>query len=318
MMMVHGVKHHISHTHECSSSRYNRQADGWFSISTGEGEVRPIALLTDFGMEDIYVGVMKGVMRSICPQASFIDITHNINPQSVREGALALRNSYRYFAAGTIFLAVIDPGVGSTRRPIAVKAGGYHFIAPDNGILSYTLASIGNYQAVALENPRYRLPEISQTFHGRDVFAPAAAYLARGDIELNAFGPVLTELFTLPLPHLQVEEKHIIGEVTHIDRFGNIITSIGTLKRIDETQLVFEPVNGVAGRQIVADNAIITLNGHTLQIIRKAYYESVRGELMAHVESNGYLEIAINQGNAAAHIGAAVGDVVEVTIKDEE
>src|SRR5262245_43284438 len=132
-----------------------------------------IALLTDFGTDDIYVGVMKGVMKSIAPDVDFVDITHAITPQSIQEGALALKNSYRYFPQGTIFLVVVDPGVGSTRRPIVVEAGDYYFVAPDNGVLSYTLAelSVTNVQAFELSNPVYRLQNISNTFHGRDVFA---------------------------------------------------------------------------------------------------------------------------------------------------
>ncbi|MCU0512024.1 MAG: SAM-dependent chlorinase/fluorinase [Anaerolineae bacterium] len=279
--------------------------------------MRPVALLTDFGTHDIYVGVMKGVMRGICPQSQFIDITHGVRPQSVRDGALALRNSFRYFAAGTIFLVVIDPGVGSTRRPIVVKGGGYWFVAPDNGVLSYALAQIGSYQAVLLENPRYRLNDISQTFHGRDIFAPAAAYLARGDIDFSAFGPTLPEIFTLPLPQLQVDEKQISGEITHIDHFGNLLTSVGVLRRIDDQRLLLEPLNGQPGRRILAEKATITLAGRTVQGIRRAYHECLRGELLAQIDSNGYLEIAINQGSAAHSLGVAVGDLVQLTISED-
>src|SRR5688500_2938100 len=146
---------------------------------------RLIALLTDFGTEDIYVGVMKGVMKSIAPDAEFIDITHAITPQSIQEGALALKNSYHYFPQGTIFLVIVDPGVGSTRRPIVVTAGGYTFVAPDNGVLSYMLVeliTISDVQAFNLAHPSYRLQNISNTFHGRDVFAPAAAHLASGKV----------------------------------------------------------------------------------------------------------------------------------------
>lgn len=277
--------------------------------------MRLVALLTDFGTEDIYVGVMKGVMRNIDPQAGFIDITHEIHPHSIREGALALRNAYRYFAAGTIFLVVVDPAVGSKRRPIALKSGGYYFVAPDNGVLSYVLAATGNFQAVVLENPRLRLPEISQTFHGRDIFAPAAAYLARGDIDLSTFGPAVTDLELLPAPILKVENRRISGEITHIDRFGNLITSVGLLRRADDTHLSLalgsEPVT------FVAEKAVIMLNGQTVQGIRRAYHETQQGEILVQVDSNGYLEIAVNQASAEARLNASVGDTFEVILNDE-
>jgi hypothetical protein len=276
--------------------------------------MRPIALLTDFGTQDIYVGVMKGVMRSICPDVQFMDLTHGINPQSVREGAIALRNAYRYFAAGTIFLCVVDPGVGSKRRPIVVKAGGYYFVAPDNGLLTYTLAAIGGSpQVVALENPRYRLPEISSTFHGRDVFAPAAAYLARG-VEMTQFGSEIRDMTKLPLPQLTIEAQRITGEVTYIDHYGNLLTSIGILRRADDEFLTLEPLGQPFTPRILAEQAQIRVHSETLYGIHKAYYEVERGAALAQVDSHGYLEIAVNQGNAAAKFGATIGDTVEVLI----
>ena len=137
-----------------------------------------IVLLTDFGLEDLYVGVMKGVMRKIMPSVTFVDITHSISPQSVREAALALMNTYHYFAEGTVFLVVVDPGVGTQRRPIAVKAGEYYFVAPDNGVLSYVMRGFDSYQAYELNKPDYWLDDVSNTFHGRDIFAPISAHLA--------------------------------------------------------------------------------------------------------------------------------------------
>ncbi|NJL58241.1 SAM-dependent chlorinase/fluorinase, partial [bacterium] len=187
-----------------------------------------IALLTDFGLNDVYVGVMKGVIAGINPQARLLDITHAIPPQDVRQGALSLLDAYPYFPAGTIFLVVIDPGVGTARQPIAVQAGGYRFVAPDNGVLSYALATFDTLQVAALNNPDYRLPNVSQTFHGRDIFAPAAAHLAAG-VPLALMGDALPDITRLPRPQLTVEGGHITGEVVHIDRFGNVITSIQRL-----------------------------------------------------------------------------------------
>lgn len=269
-----------------------------------------IALLTDFGTEDIYIGVMKGVMRGIAPQADFIDITHAITPQSVRGGALALLNSVRYFPDGTVFLVVVDPGVGSKRRAVLVEAGGYRFIAPDNGVLSYTLAKFDDVQAVELSNPAYRLHNVSSTFHGRDVFAPAAAYAARGDVPLADFGNPLDELFTLPQPQVSLHDDKIIGEVTHIDHFGNIITSIGLLRWVEDNKVALKHADGIL--RFSADAASVKIQSETLHTIAHAYYEAPRGHLLVQVDSNGYLEIAINQDNAAKRLDALVGDIVEL------
>lgn len=277
---------------------------------------KTIALLTDFGIEDIYVGVMKGVMRKITPDAEFVDISHAIHPQSVREGAFALLNSYRYFPEGTVFLVVIDPGVGSTRKPIAVQAGDYAFIAPDNGVLSYTLAEHDQFQIVQIENTQFGLASVSNTFHGRDIFAPAAAHLAAG-IDLERLGPRVDKVFQFPHPHLRIDDTQIYAEVIHIDHFGNLITSMGHLRWIDDERLMFEKRFGEWHDpvRIIADNVSITVHGETLNIIRHAYHESQRGELLAQVDSNGYLEIAVNQGSAAKRLDASIGDHVMLKLK---
>lgn len=275
--------------------------------------MKTIALLTDFGVQDIYVGVMKGVMLSICPEAHFIDITHAIPPQSVRGGAIALRNSYRYFPQGTVFLVIVDPGVGSARRPIAVKAGGYTFVAPDNGVLSYALSELGEYQAVQLDNPSYRRSKVSATFHGRDVFAPASAYLAKGDVSLSMLGARVLDLADLPLPTVQYHEGRIVGEVTHIDRFGNIITSIGELRWMDETHLVLN-AEGLKTLGIRAESSVIKIGDETIYGIVRAYHEIERGGLLAQADSNGYLEVAVNQGDAARRLEVSIGDSVEVLL----
>ena len=280
--------------------------------------MKTIALLTDFGQQDIYVGVMKAVMRGICPSVEFIDLTHAIPPQSVRGGAIALRNSYSYFPAETIFLVIVDPGVGSARRPVAVHAGAYTFVAPDNGVLSYTLAEIGGKQtAVVLENPSYRRQDVSATFHGRDVFAPAAAYLARGEVTLHQLGRIIHELAELPTPTLQVEGKHISGEVTHIDHFGNIITSIGEMRWVDESRLVIS-IAGQMSARLIADDITVRIGGETIYGILHAYHEIGRGELMAQIDSNGYLEIAVNQGDAARRLKVTIGDPLELILGNDD
>lgn len=274
-----------------------------------------IALLTDFGTTDVYVGVMKGVMRRICPDVDFIDITHGITSQSVRGGAFALKNSYSYFPENTVFLVVIDPGVGSARRPILVKAGGYQFIAPDNGVLSYVLADFDAYEAVFLTNEMFHLDDVSKTFHGRDIFAPAAAYAACGEHSLSDLGETVTDLMVLPPPQLSVTPQLISGEVVHIDHFGNVITSIGRIKRVDETKL---SINNEAGRaRMIAEEVDVRVHGEIIPGIVSAYYEVPRGHLLAQIDSNGYLEIAINQDSAARKLGATIGDMVEVVIKSD-
>lgn len=276
---------------------------------------KTIALLTDFGSNDVYVGVMKGVMRRINPAAQFIDVTHAIRPQSVRGGALALRNSYAYFPEDTIFLVIVDPAVGSKRRPILVRAANYQFIAPDNGVLSYALADFDTFKAVELSNEAYRLSDVSNTFHGRDVFAPAAAYASRGDMSLEDFGDLVDDLFVLPEPDLQVSLGNITGEITHIDHFGNIITSIGKLHWVSPARLTLR--GGGKNVRIVADDATVSLNGESIYGVSSAYHELPRGALLAQVDSNGYLEVAINQGNAAERLGAAIGDIVELAYKSQ-
>lgn len=269
-----------------------------------------VALLTDFGTEDVYVGVMKGVMKSIAPDLQFVDISHAIRPQSVRESALALLHSYHYFPEGTVFLVVVDPGVGSQRRPVLVQAGGYRFIAPDNGVLAYVLNEITVEKAVILDDPHYHRSNVSNTFHGRDIFAPAAAYAARGDIPFEHFGSPAGELASLPLPQLRIERQKLTGEVTHIDRFGNIITSIGRLDWLDENRIALE--SGEISIRIEAKQAEITIHGQQIQGIVRAYHEAARGTLLTQIDSNGYLEIAINQGNAGRRLDAAIGDEVQV------
>lgn len=277
---------------------------------------RTIALLTDFGIQDIYVGVMKGVMRDIYPEAHFIDITHQIPAQSVRAGAVALANSYSYFPEGTVFLVVVDPGVGSTRRPIAVTAGEYSFIAPDNGVLTYALRHYKDIQASALENSVYRLDRVSNTFHGRDVFAPAAAYLARGDVGLRDLGQMLDSdsLFRLPDPQIRMEAGYILGEITHIDHFGNIITSIGPLRWVDDERIILDVTNQGTLMRVRPQNAIVQILGEELKGISSAYHMVPLGSLLAQIDSNGFLEIAVNHGSAAERLDATVGDQIKLHI----
>lgn len=278
-----------------------------------------VALLTDFGLEDTYVGVMKGVILKIFPEARLIDISHAIRPQNVREGAFALMNSYSYFPDGTTFCVVIDPGVGSTRLPIVVKTDKYQFIAPDNGVLSYALSTIdGEYQVVALENLDYQLPQVSNTFHGRDIFSPAAAYIARGDVSITDFGKSLDKIFTFPTPQLSFSKNRLVGEVMHIDHFGNIITNIGRFSWNNERQLQLNPLwdSDISQMTINSDQVNVTIHSNTLHGISRAYHEVHRGEILVQIDSNGFLEIGANQDDAAGRLDVVIGDQVMLKLSD--
>jgi S-adenosylmethionine hydrolase len=262
-----------------------------------------IALLTDFGTQDTYVGVMKAVMLQINPAAQFIDLTHDIRPQNVRQAAYMLMNAYRYFPAGTIFLCVVDPGVGGVRKAIAVQGGGYRFVARDNGLLSYVLDELPEKQIVELTNSDYRLPTISHTFHGRDVFAPAAAHLAAG-VPLEALGTAQANYARQMNPMVNITPKAIIGQILHHDHFGNLITSIGHIAWLDDGQARLTPrfKKGLEPVTFQADGVVITAGNVTLTGIQRTYGTGKLGEPLALVDSSGFLEIAINQGNAASRL----------------
>src|ERR1043166_8303701 len=184
-----------------------------------------IALLTDFGTRDHYAGTMKGVVLGICPDATLVDITHDVPPHDVLAGALELAAAYKYFPAGTIFLVVVDPGVGSARHGIAAEAGDYRFVAPDNGVLTAVLDEHAPKKVVELSERRYARPTVSRTFEGRDRFAPAAAWLAKG-VELTALGRPAGAIVRLDVPRPLLQDAVLSGAVSRIDRFGNVITNM--------------------------------------------------------------------------------------------
>lgn len=272
-----------------------------------------IALLTDFGTRDAYVGTMKGVMLGICPQVQLIDLTHAIAPQDVRQAAYVLLTAYRHFPAHTVFLVVVDPGVGTPRRPIALQTDHGTYVAPDNGVLSYVLARVTVQQAVELTAAEYRHTATSQTFHGRDIFSPAAAHLANGT-PISVLGPAIMDWATLPEPALIVRENTITGEVLYIDHFGNIITSIGNLQWAAANRLHFAPEFGSAHPPDIppldAAGCRATLAGRTLTPVRRAYGEVPPGSLLALIGSSEQLEIGQNQGNAARTLQVKIGDPV--------
>lgn len=256
-----------------------------------------IALLTDFGTRDHYVGTMKGVMLGVCPDATLVDISHDIPAHDVLAGAFELAASYRFFPKGTIFLVVVDPGVGSTRRGIAVECDEYLFVAPDNGVLSIVFEETPPRRVVELTEPRYARPTISKTFEGRDRFAPAAAWLATG-VELTALGTPAERPVTLGVPRPGVSSASIDGAVVRIDRFGNLVTNI------DRRTLA-----GFAS----SDAVVIRIAGRDIPQVISTYADAVPGELCALFGSSDHLELAVNGGSAAATTGATRGSAVHVS-----
>lgn len=260
--------------------------------------MRPvIALLSDFGSRDHYVGTMKGVLLGICPDITLVDITHEIAPHDVLDGALELAAAYRYFPAGTIFLAVVDPGVGSVRRGIAADLGDYKFVSPDNGLLTAVVRETPPKKVVELTERRYARPTVSRTFEGRDRFAPAAAWLAKG-IQLPALGRNVPGIQQLDIPQPVVDEGEIRGAVLRIDRFGNLVTNLDrkTVERFSRD----------AGVQIVAGGAPV---GRLVA----TYADIQPGEVCALFGSTDHLELAANAGSAADALGLTRGAPVHVT-----
>jgi S-adenosylmethionine hydrolase len=271
-----------------------------------------IALLTDFGLSDAYVGTMKGVLLSICPAARLVDLSHAVEPQNVRQAAYILLTAVPYFPPDTVFLVVVDPGVGTAREPIALQGDHGIYVAPDNGVLSYVLRRVRVQQTVILENLDYRLPNASKTFHGRDIFSPAAAHLANG-VPITALGPPLPELQRLPDPHLDIAPPRIDGEVLHIDHFGNVITSIGELIWTGPSILQLIPRFGPYHPSLPtldAQTCYVTIGSQSIRAISLTYGSGPPGTLTALVGSSGQLEIGVNQGNAARSLGAGIGDPV--------
>jgi S-adenosylmethionine hydrolase len=257
--------------------------------------MRIITLTTDFETQDWFVGTMKGVIATIDPKVSVVDITHAIESGDIRSGAFALAASYKYFPTGTVHLAIVDPGVGSNRRAIAIQTERYFFVGPDNGVLSFAVRSEEIKSVHALENETWFLKPVSQTFHGRDVFAPVAAHLARG-VSIAKLGPAVANFVRLDWREAKVHGKSIEGEVIYIDKFGNSITNISTstVGRLGKEH--FEIFKG--------RKRICRIGTH---------YQSVSArQAVAVPGSSGYLEIAVNGGNASAMLGLRAGDRVTV------
>ena len=259
---------------------------------------RPVvALLSDFGTRDHYAGTMRGVIVGICPDAALVDVTHDIPPHDILAASLELAAAYRFFPAGTVFLAVVDPGVGSARRGLAADAGGHRFVAPDNGVLTHVFEQTPPRQVVELTERRYARPTVSRTFEGRDRFAPAAAWLARG-IRLSALGRPLRGHVTLDLPGLDVRTDAIAGAVVRIDRFGNAVTNV--------PRSHFDRLAAAGGIDIV-------VGGCAVERLVETYADIGPGEVCALFGGSDHLEFAANAASAGERLDLRVGAPVRIT-----
>jgi S-adenosylmethionine hydrolase len=268
-----------------------------------------VALLTDFGTSDPYVGVMKGVILSTCPQAQCVDLTHSVAPQNVQQASYLLRTSYRAFPPHTVFLAVVDPGVGTHRRPLAIHTAHGYFVGPDNGLFSAVLAQTPILEAVVLTTPS----NASYTFHGRDVFAPAAAAISNGR-PLSALGmPLTDDVQRIDWLHPRVTDSAIRGEVIHIDHFGNVITSIGACHWSPSGALIIT-VGNHESLTLTLDpsNCYVQLADHTVDQLLTTYGLAATGSPLALISSDGQLEIAVNGSSAARHFNIHLGDSVDL------
>lgn len=261
------------------------------------GHIRPkiVTLLTDFGLEDGYVASMKGVILSICPKVRLVDISHLIPPQDIRAGAFVLATVYRDFPQGTLHLGVVDPGVGTSRRALAIRTSRHFFVGPDNGVFSWILRREPKAQAISLENPAYWSTEVSRTFHGRDIFAPVAAHLANG-VPFARLGPPC-DPFTADWMQASLSAEDIRGEIIYVDRFGNAITNV-TLDELSHF--------GPPGEYIVQ-------SGETcITSVVATYGDDRPGTPVALIGSSGHLEIAVSQGSAARTLGLSAGNPISI------
>ena len=274
-----------------------------------------ITLTTDFGARDAYVAAMNGVILSINPQATIVDITHSVPPQDILAGAFAFESARPYFPPGAIHIVVVDPGVGTARRPLLVVGPDACFVCPDNGVLTYCYAGSGfripdgtsrapaptplppDWRAYHLTRPHYWRQPVSNTFHGRDIFAPVAAYLSRG-VPPESMGPAVETVVSLPLPIPQEKDGKLVGQIMHQDQFGNLVTNI--------------PASALAS---LNGRVTAEVGGRQVQGLASSYQEeSAAGGPIALIGSHGYLEIAVANGSAAQLLGLAPGAQVRVRL----
>lgn len=260
-----------------------------------------ITLMTDFGLRDGYSGVMQGVIYRIAPNVKIVDISHLISPQNVLEGSLVWNRSYPFFPEGTVHVAVVDPGVGTARRPIAAHLGKQYYVCPDNGLITPILEqaeqSGETVEIVHLNQPRFWLPQISNVFHGRDIFAPVAAHLANG-VALSELGTPINDPVRRPIPQPEKTKDGWRGQLISIDHFGNLSTNVSE-----------EILKG-------ARNLQFRIAGRTIQGLSKTFGDRSKGDLIALIDSDGCLAIAIVNGDAARTLGVHAGDPVEIIFEN--
>lgn len=263
------------------------------------GESPIITLTTDFGLANHYVGTMKGVLLSRCSGAQIVDVSHEIPAFSIRAGAYAIDQAARYFPVNTVHVVVVDPGVGTARRALAVEAAGQYFVAPDNGVLSLVLLRDRNSTCYEIVNRDWWLPNTSSTFHGRDVFAPVGAALASGVAQIHELGRVVDDVELLPdLEPEQMEAQCWRGVVLSIDRFGNVITNFGAS----------------AFRQIAHSQFGLSAKEGTVTEFHRTFGEAPPGVCFAYFGSSGYIELGMNQANAAEVLGVSAGSAITLRL----
>jgi S-adenosylmethionine hydrolase len=259
-------------------------------------EKRVITLITDFGDKGGYVGAMKGVILTINPCCQIVDVTHGIAPQDVEEAAFLLYNVYSYFPADSIHLVVVDPGVGSERKSLLVKTKNYCFVGPDNGVLSFVLLRSEYKKVWEITNSCYLLPEVSATFHGRDVFAPVAAHLSRG-VPAEEMGREGKDFVVLKDVEPEVSTGVIRAKVVYVDRFGNLVTNIS---------------RDLFTREVAERPFEVKVKREVIKKLSRSYAEAGEGEVVALLGSSGWLEIALKNGNCQKALSAGKGAIIEV------
>ena len=253
-----------------------------------------VTLTTDFGLADPFVGIMKGVALGVAPDAQLVDITHDIRAYDIQEAAFIIDSTYRYFPGGTVHVIVVDPAVGSARRPIAATANGHIFVAPDNGVLSCVLQADPTAPSASvywINNRSLFLNSVSQTFHGRDIFAPVAAHLARGT-PIESVGPRIVDFVKKALPKPRPQGDRLLGTVLRVDKFGNIVTNLR--------------------RHHLGRDFSIRVAGLSITRLCSSFSEAEPGEFFAIEGSTGYIELALNQGSAADRLNVARGAEIEL------
>jgi S-adenosyl-L-methionine hydrolase (adenosine-forming) len=260
-----------------------------------------ISLTTDFGIHSGSVGVLKGVIYGIAPDVKIVDISHAITPQDIHEGSLVLWRGYSFFPKNAVHVYVVDPGVGTQRRAMAARLGDHFFVGPDNGLLTPIIEDAERAKSVMefihLDNPKYWLPKVSRTFHGRDIFSPAAAHLANG-VALEHLGTPINDPVRINLLRAERTSSGWTAHITGIDNFGNLTTDL--------------PADALRGRT----DALFRLRGIEINGIVESYGHRAGGEVVAVIDSEDYIELAEVNGNAAKRLDAKIGDVVEVILSE--